>query len=166
MILFLILTFKKYRGIDDPCSSAALNLVSGVWGQLSVGFFADPITGPKGIFLGGGPNQLIVQAISCVSLIIWSGSAMLLVFWFVNSITRVKLTPEEEEKGCDLTEHHLCQNVCTDIQKSTTKLEKIISITTPIAKRFTGSVEDRNRRNSDCFYRQKQFNINEGFERY
>jgi hypothetical protein len=153
------------RKIDDACGATALHLVNGIWGQLSVGFFADPPTGPKGLFLGGGPNQLIVQAISCISITIWSMVAMVILLWFVNSIIPIRLSPEDEALGCDITEHYQGKYYNLEIVKPSTKLEKIIEITTPIAKRFTESVEHRNRRNSDGFYgRPKLFYVNEGYE--
>jgi Ammonium Transporter Family len=139
--------------------------VGGIWGQLSVGLFADPPTGPKGIFLGGGPNQLIVQAISAISLTIWAAVATLLILWIVNNIIPVRLSPEDEIKGCDLAEHYMGENPGSEVQRSMTTLDKIIHITTPIAQRFTGPIEDRNQRDSDSFGRRKPFHSNQGFER-
>lgn len=157
---------KSYRRIDDACGSVALHLVSGIWGQLSVGFFADPPSGPKGLFLGGGPYQLILQTISSVSLTIFTMIAAFIIFNLVDRIIPMKLSPEEELLGCDITEHDIGTNPSTEIRRHSTKLEKIIEITTPITKRFTGFVVDNSmRRNSDSLFRQKQFYINEGYEK-
>lgn len=161
-MIFLVETFRK---IDDACGATALHLVSGIWGQLSVGFFADPPTGPKGLFLGGGPNQLIVQTISCISITLWAAAAMLILLWFVDNIIKIRLSPEDELLGCDLSEHYLGENYCTEIQKPTSRLEHIISFSTPIAQRFAGSVDNKNRRNSECLNRHRNSYINEGYER-
>jgi Ammonium Transporter Family len=139
--------------------------VGGIWGQLSVGFFADPPTGPKGIFLGGGPNQLIVQAMAAVSITVWAAVATLLILWIVNNIIPIRLSPEDEIKGCDLTEHYLSKNWNNKVEMTTKKIEKVMEITTPIAHRFKGLTEDRNQRDSDNFGRRKRFHSNHGFDR-
>lgn len=152
------------RKIDDAVGAVATHLVGGIWGQLSVGLFADPPTGPKGIFLGGKPYLLIVQAISSLSLTVWAATAMLLIMYVVNSMVQIRLDPEDEIKGCDLTEHYVSKHHSTETQKPSVTLDKIINITTPIAQRFVGSIENRNRLDFDKF-RNKNFHINEGFER-
>lgn len=152
------------RKIDDACGSVSLHLVNGIWGQISVGLFAEPASGLKGIFLGGGPNQLIAQLISCTSLTIFSAVMMLIVLNFVNCFVTIKLTPEEEIMGCDILEHNLGPNSIKEVVKPpTTKLEKIFEITTPITKKFADGMDLRNRRNSEGVYRPKLFYVNEAY---
>jgi Ammonium Transporter Family len=151
---------KNFRKIDDAVGATAVHLVGGIWGQLSVGLFADPPTGPKGIFLGGGPNQLIVQAIAAVSIAVWSAVAHLLIFLLVDNIIPIRLSEEDEIKGCDLTEHYSSENSCTELQKPMTTLDKVMHITTPIAQRFTGTIENRNQRGNS----NQSFKVNNGYE--
>jgi hypothetical protein len=153
-----------FRRVDDAVGCTAVHLAGGIWGQLSVGLFADPPTGPKGLLLGGGPNQLIVQAISCVSLTIWAAISTLLILWFVNSIIPIRLSPEDEKKGCDLVEHNIGQSEESDLQKSSSTLNKIIEITTPITQRFNRSNE-RNQSGGENSGRRRIYHDNDGFER-
>src|SRR4051812_42295695 len=61
-------------GIDDPVGAVAAHGMSGVWGTLSLGFFALPSlasrldTGQGGLFYGGGFHQLGVQALGLVAV--------------------------------------------------------------------------------------------------
>lgn len=139
--------------------------MNGIWGQISVGLFADPPTGTKGLFLGGGVYQLAVQAISSVSLTIWAACATLTILWIVDHLMPIRLRPEDEQKGCDLTEHYLGESYGNEVQKSLSTLDKIIHITTPIAQRFNGSTDERNQRELDNFGRRKPFHTNQAFER-
>lgn len=75
--------------------------MNGIWGQISVGIFADPPNGPKGLLIDGSTYQLKVQAISAFSLMIWSGTTSFLIIWGVNKISPVRLSEEEELKGAD-----------------------------------------------------------------
>lgn len=130
-----------------------------------MGLFADPPSGSKGIFLGGGTYQLIVQAISAVSLTIWASTATLFILFIVNRIILIRLDPEDEKKGCDLSEHSLGESYGNEVLRSMTTLDKIIHISTPIAQRLAHSTEERNRRHTDSFGRRKPFHSNEAFDR-
>jgi Ammonium Transporter Family len=140
-----------------------VHLVSGIWGQLAVGLFADVLNGPKGLFLGGGLYQLVVQAISAISLTLWAMSATTIIIWTVNKIVPIRMDPEDEKKGCDLTQHYWGENYSTELQKSMSTLNKIITITTPIAQRLAGSSDHRD---ADNFGRRKPFYRNNAFEHH
>lgn len=161
-----MIIFINFRRVDDAVGATAVHLVNGIWGQLSVGLFADPQEGLKGLFLGGGFYQLAVQSISAVSLMIWGASATLVIIWTVDQILPIRLSPEDEIRGCDISEHHLGDAQGTEIQKPlTTTLDKIISITTPIARRFSGASDERHQKEMDNFGHRKVFHTNQAFER-
>lgn len=94
-----------FRKVDDAVGATSVHLINGIWGQISVGLFADPLTGVKGTFLGGGTYQLVVQAISSTALTVWAGSMTVAILFVINKITKIRLDPEDELKGCDLSEH-------------------------------------------------------------
>lgn len=156
------------RRVDDAVGATAVHLVNGIWGQISVGLFADGPTGPKGLLLGGGTYQLTVQAISALCLTVWAATTTLIILFVVNKMTRIRLNPEDEKLGCDLAEHYLGKANGNELQKSMSTLDKIIHITTPIAQRLAGSTDDRNdrgQRENDDFGRRKPYHANQGFER-
>lgn len=45
---------KKFlnRKIDDAIGATPIHLVGGIWGLISVGLFADPVDGHRGLFYG------------------------------------------------------------------------------------------------------------------
>ena len=60
-IKFSILKIKFqniHRKIDDAVGATAVHLVGGIWGEISVGLFADPIDGHQGLFYGNFVNGL------------------------------------------------------------------------------------------------------------
>jgi Ammonium Transporter Family len=151
----------RCRKVDDAVGAMPVHLVSGIWGQLAVGLFADVLNGPKGLFLGGGVYQLVVQAISAISLTLWAMSATTIIIWFVNKVVPIRLDPDDEQKGCDLTQHHWGDSYSTELQKSMSTFGKIMTITTPIAQRLAGSSSHQD---SDSFGRRKPFYRNNAFE--
>lgn len=132
------------RGIDDAVGTTSVNYVNGVWGHISVGVFADPITGPKGVLINGHWYQLTVQVISAICLSIWAAGAGYVMMYLIDKITPIRLTPEEEITGCDYTEHFKreCDEdcACYEMQTPLSPLDKIICISSQVARRFSGGM--------------------------
>lgn len=118
--------------------ATGVHFIGGSWGHLSVGLFADASTGPKGLFLGGGYFQLIVQAISVISVTIWSAVATLAILAFVDHMIPIRLDPEDEMQGCDITEHHSFETSGTEMQKSMSTFDSTFTVSTPVVRRFSG----------------------------
>ena len=88
----------KYRlGFDDSLDVVGLHLVSGIIGTLYLGFFA---TG-TGLFTGGDGGQLLVQAISVVSVAAYSFVVSLLIALGVKAVTGLRVPMQVEEAGID-----------------------------------------------------------------
>lgn len=122
--------FVSFRGIDDPIGACSVHLIGGIWGQISVGLFAQPYTsGAHAGFLmgmtrlwllirsemiliqtsstGGGTYLLSVQLFSVVCLFFWGLIVTFPIMWIVNKLIPVRLSPEDEIKGCDIVEHYM-----------------------------------------------------------
>lgn len=56
---------------------------------------------------GGGMYLLLAQTFSVTCLFLWGVIATYPILWFVNKITPLRLSPEDEIKGCDLVEHYM-----------------------------------------------------------
>ena len=106
----------------------------------------------------------MVQSISAISLMIWAGISTLFLIWFVDKILPIRLSPEDELKGCDITDLFLGEDTGTVARKSIATLDKIISIASPIARRFSATNSD-GKHQKDDFGRRKIFHVNEAFER-
>lgn len=121
------------RRIDDAVGATAVHFVNGIWGQISVGIFADPVSGPKGLLIDGSTYQLKVQAISAISLVIWTGITSFLIIWGVNKISPIRFDEEEEMKGADHVEYTQGVNGDRELQALLPSQKKHVRIMTPMA---------------------------------
>ena len=117
VVVVLGVELLEWLRIDDPIGAVPVHGICGIWGTLSLGFFACGkygATGPiapdasaplTGLFYGGGTTLLLAQAIgSAIITLATFGSAML-VMWAVNALGVLRVTAEGEEEGLDLHEH-------------------------------------------------------------
>ena len=112
-----LLDYKLH--IDDPVGAVAVHMMNGIWGTIAVGLFCtDTAPGAKdmiasgalkgkGLFYGGGVDQLGVQLIGLVSVAAWAAVCMTIVFLVIKATIGLRASREEEILGMDLTEHGL-----------------------------------------------------------
>ncbi|NEO29215.1 MAG: ammonium transporter [Symploca sp. SIO3C6] len=113
IVVFSVELFDRWK-IDDPVGAISVHLVCGIWGTLAVGLFSEGIgsiysQGPeKGLFFGGGFNQLIAQLCGILTIGIFT-AAFSLVAWSTIKIVlgSLRVEPEKELRGLDLSEHAL-----------------------------------------------------------
>ena len=100
--------------IDDPVGAAPVHLGAGLWGVLSVGLFATndgitaAFTGPTeqyGLLVGGGAEQLAVQALGAGAIIAWTAVTSAVLFTAIKFTVGLRVSQEEELSGLDLGEH-------------------------------------------------------------
>jgi len=89
----------------------------GIWGTLSLGFFACGkygSTGPiapdhsaplKGLFYGGGTQVLVAQLIGSAIVTVATFGVALIVMYGVNALGLLRVSEEGERQGLDLHEH-------------------------------------------------------------
>jgi ammonium transporter, Amt family len=104
-IMILSVSFiEKVLKIDDPVGAISVHGVTGLWGVLAVGIFANGNNGVEGLVAGNG-LQIVSQAISAGVVLAWglvTGFAMFLVLKFSMG---VRATRQEELAGLDMPEH-------------------------------------------------------------
>jgi len=93
--------------IDDPVGAVPVHMMNGIWGTLSVGIFGHKALGlaNEGLLHGGGFTQLGVQALGVLSVALFVGIAMTIVFKTVDKIIGLRVPRDEELKGLDISEH-------------------------------------------------------------
>jgi Amt family ammonium transporter len=110
--------FEHLR-IDDPVGAVSVHGVCGIWGTLSLGFFAtgqfgapgqygaDTSSGSivTGLLYGGGPNQLVAQLIGSASITTVTFVTSLVLMYGLKAAGVLRLSPERERAGMDVTEH-------------------------------------------------------------
>src|SRR5205823_7441448 len=107
----------EWMRIDDPIGAVPVHGFCGIWGTLSLGFFACGkygATGPlaadntaplKGLFYGGGMQVLIAQAIGSATVTIATFASAFAVMYVVNAMGILRVSAEGEMQGLDLHEH-------------------------------------------------------------
>jgi Amt family ammonium transporter len=98
--------------VDDPVGAVGVHLANGIWGILSIGLFAKPITigedvisTAQGLFYGGGAELLGVQALGLFAVLVWTGITMFITFATIKKVRGLRATKDEEILGLDATEH-------------------------------------------------------------
>lgn len=104
LVVYSVEFFDKVLHVDDPVGAISVHGVCGVWGTLAVGLFAntDDI---KGLFYGGGFQQLGVQALGAVAVFIWVIATSSLLFLTIKKTMGLRVSKEEELVGLDICEH-------------------------------------------------------------
>ena len=95
--------------IDDPVGAVGVHLANGVWGTLAVGLLANPSApaGLRGLFYTGDPGLLGIQTLGIAAILAWTGITMAVTFLIIKKTVGLRVSPEEEIKGLDSTEHGL-----------------------------------------------------------
>jgi Amt family ammonium transporter len=112
--------FMEYRRWDDPIGAVAVHGFCGIWGTLSLGLFAtgqygiptadgsDTSTVVKGLFYGGGLDQLKAQLIGSLTCVIVVFAVAMIVMKAVSAIRgswTLRVSKDGELEGLDIHEH-------------------------------------------------------------
>jgi Amt family ammonium transporter len=98
---------KFKLGYDDSLDVVGVHLVGGVVGSLLIGLFA---TGgvqsdAKGLFYGGGLDQLGKQAAAVFAVLAYSLVAAAILAFIVDKLIGMRVTEDDEVSGVDQVEH-------------------------------------------------------------
>ncbi|MGB1417099.1 MAG: ammonium transporter [Synechococcus sp.] len=96
-------------GIDDPVGAFSVHGVCGVWGTIVIGLWGFNIQGdgsPLGLLVGGGFNQLGVQALGTAAYAVWTLVTCFIAWKVIGAIFGgIRVTEQEESDGLDIGEH-------------------------------------------------------------
>ncbi len=118
LVVFGVWLLDYKLRIDDPVGAVAVHMMNGIWGTISVGFFATN-TAPAysiadasgteltGLFYGGGFKLLGLQLIGFASVATWTLITITIVFLVIKATVGLRASQEEEIVGLDATEHGL-----------------------------------------------------------
>jgi Amt family ammonium transporter len=100
---------------DDPLEAAQLHGGCGAWGVIFTGLFASKnyvleVYGgaadrPYGLFMGGGGKLLAAQIIEVLVIAGWVSATMIPLFFLLSRFKLLRITPEDEIAGMDVTRH-------------------------------------------------------------
>ena len=93
--------FIDRRKVDDPVGAISVHGVCGAFGTLMVGLLATD----GGLFYGGGFDQLLTQVIGVAAVFVFVTITTGLLFLAIKATIGLRVPPEEEIEGLDVTEH-------------------------------------------------------------
>ena len=119
VIVILATDLLEFLRIDDPCGAWPVHGACGIWGTLSLGLFATGQFGAstptgadtskdalvKGLFYGGGTDQLIAQVIGNAAIGIGVFAAAMVLMYAVKATGTLRISKEGEIEGLDMHEH-------------------------------------------------------------
>jgi Amt family ammonium transporter len=118
IVMIIAVDLTEWFRVDDPCGAFAVHGVAGIWGTISLGFFAvgnyglpgasgaDTSGGTvKGLLYGGNANQLIAQLKGSAFITVATLVAGLLVMYAIKAIGWLRISKEGELEGLDIHDH-------------------------------------------------------------
>ena len=119
-----VLFNERVIKVDDPCGAISVHGYCGWLGAISVGIFADGTYGGgwngvgaatylgragQGVtgLLHGDLRQFVCQFIGATICVVWAFGATYGVFWIVNKVRAMRVSPEVELEGLDVPQFGL-----------------------------------------------------------
>jgi len=112
---FFVSTVKNKFGYDDSLDVFGVHCIGGIFGALMTGILVNPALGGAGIVdystadfaatYPGVATQLMNQGKGVLVTLLWSGILSAIIFKVVDLIVGLRVSPEAEREGLDLTAH-------------------------------------------------------------
>ena len=99
--------FDTVVKLEDTRGAFSVPAASGALGTILTGLFATGVSTEKGLFYGGGFHFLGVQCLGVVSVIAYVAVIITVVFVLIKKTIGLRVAPEEEIAGLDVSEHGL-----------------------------------------------------------
>jgi len=99
------------KWLDDPVGALTSHGLCGIWGTLAAGIFTSPRLaeyngfGDPGLIYTGSFGQLGTQALGVVTVFTFVFVLSFATFYAIKKVYGLRVTPEEEEAGLDISEH-------------------------------------------------------------
>ncbi len=111
LVVFGVWLLDNKLRVDDPVGAVAVHCCNGIWGGIAVGLFATTSAPGNdtlvGLFYGGGFHLLGVQLLGVGAVIAWTAVTITVFFLLLKATVGLRVKPEEELAGLDITEHGL-----------------------------------------------------------
>lgn len=175
MVTKRVLNLIIHRHIDDASACFAIHWINGAWGEISLGFFADPVIGPKSLVIDGSLFRLKVQTFSVLCITVWSLISSYALIKLVDLTIGIRLSEEEEIAGCDPSELVLSSEVFSNDPTtvistiSNSKIDNVVAlsynyVSTPMPQKHVMN-SALYEKNLDNLNHRKNGNVNEAYER-
>jgi Amt family ammonium transporter len=109
IVVYGVLAIEKV--LDDPVGALSAHGLAGIWGTLACGIFTSPRfaelngVGDAGLWYNGSFSQLGAQALGVAVAFACVFAVSYATFALIKATIGLRVTPEEEEAGLDISEH-------------------------------------------------------------
>jgi Amt family ammonium transporter len=109
LVVLTVVVFEQRQWIDDPVGAVSVHGVSGAWGTLALGLFANGeygdgwngVPGPVTGLLYGDAGQLVAQLVAIAVNVIVVFGASSLFFRLTDRVIGLRVSPDVEANGLD-----------------------------------------------------------------
>ena len=107
LCFFAVAVVKQHFGYDDSLDAFGVHGVGGLWGAIATGLFCTTMVNPDGAngLFAGNASQVGIQAIGALSCIVFGIVMTLIILKIVDALIGIRVSPEKEIVGLDVTEH-------------------------------------------------------------
>ena len=114
--LYFVAFVKNKIGYDDALDVFGVHCIGGIIGALGTGILVSPSLGGVGItdytnYANGNvgtydmAHQMIVQSRGVLATLGWSGGCSAILYWVVDLVIGLRVSPDREREGLDIAEH-------------------------------------------------------------
>jgi ammonium transporter, Amt family len=114
--IFFVSVVKNKIGYDDALDVFGVHCIGGIIGALGTGILVAPALGGTGItdytqFANGNAGtydmatQMVAQFKGVAATLVWSGVGSAILYYVVDLIIGLRVSPEKEREGLDIAEH-------------------------------------------------------------
>jgi Amt family ammonium transporter len=110
--IFFCTVVKNALKYDDSLDAFGIHAVGGMFGAIATGILVNPALGGTGVvdFTNGATVydagfQIMAQVKAVLVAVAWSATASAIVFYLIKLVFGLRVSPEVEEEGLDITEH-------------------------------------------------------------
>jgi Amt family ammonium transporter len=104
LVVFSVEWFELRLKVDDPAGAISVHGVTGLWGILAVGLFADFTALGSSSGAGSSSGQLLAQLVGVATLLGFVLPQTYALNWLINRFYPQRIGPEGERQGMDLHE--------------------------------------------------------------
>jgi Amt family ammonium transporter len=107
-LCYTAIVWKGRAGYDDPLDVVGIHGIGGILGLLGLGIFASKAVNPLGAdgLLFGNPGQVGSQGLAILAVGVFCFVGTYAILKMVDGLIGLRVSPEEEATGLDLTEHN------------------------------------------------------------
>ncbi len=102
ILSYYMVEFRIKKGLDETLDAWAVHGMSGVWGSIATGLFANPLVGGRAGLLFGNPYQLAPQIIGTVASAAYAFGLTYVIAKLLDTTIGLRVPDEIERIGLDV----------------------------------------------------------------